>query len=86
MTDVLICLETLLRETRKPEAELLTLAFQTGVRQLWRERILGHYLRGEITRDEAVETVGIDWVELAERQHEAMMEDLAWALDLEDER
>ena len=24
--------------------------------------------------------MGIDWVELAERQHEATMEDLAWAL------
>ena len=47
---------------------------------------MGRYLRGEITRDEAVETVGIDWVGLAERQHEAMMEDLAWALDLEDKR
>jgi len=80
VTDMLACLETLVRETRKPEAELLTLAFQTGVRQLWRERILGCYLRGEITRDEAVEAVGIDWVELAERQHEATMEDLAWAL------
>jgi hypothetical protein len=50
------------------------------VRQLWRERILGHYLRGEIGRHEAIEAVGIDWVELAERQHQAMMEDLAWAL------
>ena len=80
MSDMLVYLETLVRETRKPEAEVLTLAFQTGLRQLWRERTLGRYLRGEITRDEAVEAVGIDWVELAERQHEATMEDLAWAL------
>jgi len=70
----------LVRETRKPEAEVITMAFQVGLRQLWRERILGRYLRGEISRDEAIEAVGIDWVELAERQHEAMMEDLAWAL------
>ena len=74
-------LETLVRETRKPEAELMTLAFQTGLRQLWREHILGRYLRGEIARDEAVEAVGIDWVGLAQRQHKAMMEDLAWALE-----
>lgn len=80
MTNVLTYLETLVRETRKPEAEVITLAFQTGLRQLWREYILGRYLRGEIARDEAVKTVGIDWVELAERQHKAMMEDLAWAL------
>jgi len=80
VADVLTYLEILVRETHKPEAEVLTLAFQTGLRQLWRERTLGRYLRGEIDRDEAVEAVGIDWVELAERQHEAMMEDLAWAL------
>jgi len=80
MEKVLTYLETLVRETRKPEAEVITMAFQVGLRQLWRERILGRYLRGEISRDEAIEAVGIDWVELAERQHEAMMEDLTWAL------
>jgi len=40
---------------------------------------LGRYLHGEIACEEAVQAVGIDWVELAERQHEAMMEGLAWA-------
>lgn len=81
MTNALTYLETLMRETRKPEAEVMTSAFRTGLRQLWREHILGRYLRGEIPRYEAVESVGIDWVELAERQHKAMMEDLAWALE-----
>ena len=46
----------------------------------WRELILGRYLQNEITRDEAIEAVGVDWVELSERQHEAMMEDIAWAM------
>ncbi len=81
MNNLLTYLETLIRETQKPEAEVMTLAFQTGLRQLWRERMLGRYLRGEITRDEVINAVGIDWVELAERQHEAMMEDLAWAME-----
>ncbi|HEX6384387.1 MAG TPA: hypothetical protein VF177_06935 [Anaerolineae bacterium] len=81
MTDVLTYLETLARETNKSEAEVMTLAFETGLRQLWRERVLGLYLRGKITRDEAVDTVGLDWVELAERQHKAILEDLAWALE-----
>jgi len=81
MAEMLTYLEDLVRETRKPEAEIMTLAFRAGVRQLWRENILGHYLRGEIARHEAAEAVGIDWVELAERQHKAMMEDLAWALE-----
>ncbi len=73
-------LEMLSRETDKTESEVMTMAFQKGVQQMWRERILGRYLCEEITRDEAIETVGVDWVELAERQHEAMMEDIAWAM------
>lgn len=47
--DVLEYLETLARETGKPETELMTMAFKVGLRQLWRERALGHYLRGKIT-------------------------------------
>lgn len=80
MAEALIYLEKLMQETDKAEAEVMTLAFQTGLRQLWREHVLGRYLRDEIARDEAIEAVGIDWVELAECQHEATMEDLAWAL------
>ena len=74
-------LETLIRETQKPESEVMTKAFQIGLRQLWRELILGRYLRHEISRSEAIESVGIDWVDLAERQKEAMMEDMAWAAE-----
>jgi hypothetical protein len=55
---------------------------QVDQRRLWREHILGQYLRGEISRDEAVNAVGVDWVDLAERQHKAMVEDLSWASDL----
>ena len=73
-------LEMLSREIDKSESEMMTLAFQKGVQQMWRERILGRYLHKEISRDEAIEAVGVDWVELAERQHEAMMEDLEWAM------
>lgn len=73
-------LETLVRETQKPETEVLSRALRVGLHQLWREQILGHYLRGELSRVDAVAAVGIDWVELAERQHQAAKEDLAWAL------
>lgn len=73
-------LEELVRETRKTEEEILALAVQVGLRQLQRDRVLGAFLRGEISRNDAIEAVGIDWVELAERQHEAAKEDLSWAL------
>ena len=73
-------LETLLRETNKPREELLEQAVQTGLRQMWREQILARFIRGELTREQAVEKVGLDWVELAERQSRAMQEDLEWAM------
>lgn len=69
----------LLDVTRKPEPELMALIFQAGLRQLWRDHLLGQYLRGEIDRSEAVEAVGLDWVEIAESQREAVAEDIAWA-------
>lgn len=80
MDNTFTYLETLARETHKAESEVMTMAFRVGARQLWREFLLGRYLRREISRDEAIQAVGIDWVELAERQHTAMMEDLSWAM------
>ena len=80
MENTLSFLENLTRETQKPESEVISMAFQTGIKQLWREHILGRYLRGNVSRDKAIESVGIDWVELAERQHKSTMEDLAWAV------
>ncbi len=80
MPDLLTCLETIARETHKPESEVVTLALETGTRQLWRERLLGQYLRGLLSRDEVIDAVGVDWVQLAERQHQTMLEDLSWAL------
>jgi hypothetical protein len=72
-------LARLARELKRPEAEIMTMAIEVGLRQLWRERTLGQYLRGEVPREQAIERVGIDWVELAEQQKAAMSEDLAWA-------
>lgn len=69
----------LAQELQKSESEIMAMAFEAGLRQLWRERTLGQYLRGEVSREEAIERTGIDWVELADQQHVAMIEDLAWA-------
>ncbi len=80
MTSPIAYLETLAREYHKPETEVMTMAFEAGLRQLWREHVLGQYVRGEIPREQAVESAGIDWVELAERQKQSMNEDLAWAM------
>jgi hypothetical protein len=81
MAETVTYLDKLIREMHKPEAEILARAFQTGLKQLWRKQVLGRYLRGEISRDKAIDLAGIDWVELSERQHKAMLEDLNWALE-----
>ena len=59
MKSVATYLEHLARETDKPEAEAMALAVQVGLKQLWRERVLGRYLRGKITREEASEEIGM---------------------------
>jgi len=43
MESAVAYLEALTRETHKSEAEVMTMAFQAGLRQLWREYILGRY-------------------------------------------
>jgi len=40
MENTLTYLGTLARETHNPESEVMTMVFQVGVRQLWREHIL----------------------------------------------
>lgn len=79
MSTVTSYLDRLVRETHKSEAEVMAMAIEAGLRQLWREQVLGQYLRKQISRPQAVEAVGEDWVDLAERQHRAMQEDLEWA-------
>jgi hypothetical protein len=45
MTSVATYLDTLVRETHRTEAEVVAQAFETGLRQLWREYTLGRFLR-----------------------------------------
>jgi hypothetical protein len=80
MASTISFLEQLVRDTGKPEAEVVAMAVESGVRQLWRERVLDRYLRGEISRQQAAETVGMDWVDMADRQRRAMEEDVEWGL------
>lgn len=80
METVTSYLDALARETGKSETEIMTLALEVGLRHLWRERILTRYLCGDLSRRDAIEAVGIDWVELADRQQEAMIADLKWGI------
>jgi len=77
MATISTYLAQLKQDTNKTEAEIMVQAVETGLRQLWQEQLLGKYLRGEMTREQVVD---IDWVELADQQRDAMLEDVAWGL------
>lgn len=79
MASITPYLESLVRETHKSESEVVALAIEAGLRQLWREQVLVKYLHGQISRVQATESVGADWVELAEKQQRAAKEDIEWA-------
>ena len=56
--------EQLVRDTQKPEAEVMALATEAGLRQLWREHLIGRYLRGELTAckpSNRWESTGLIW-------------------------
>ncbi|MCP4700857.1 MAG: hypothetical protein GY862_28985 [Gammaproteobacteria bacterium] len=80
METALNYLEKLTHATSQAEEELMAKAFRLGLRQLWREYILKRYLGSEISRAQAIDEAGIDWVKLAEKQQQAVQEDLQWAL------
>jgi hypothetical protein len=72
-------LRDLTDEAGGDEAVALAKVLEAGTRSLLRERVLARLIRGEISRDEAIAAVGIDWVLLTERQAETVAEDVAWA-------
>ncbi|MCW5935633.1 MAG: hypothetical protein KIT45_15235 [Fimbriimonadia bacterium] len=74
-------LKSLSQATQLTEPEITARAIQVGLRQLWREWILSRYLHGEMSREAAIEEIGIDYVELAERQSQAAKEDIEWAMN-----
>ncbi len=80
MMSVTDYLSSLVQMTDQKEEHILAQALEIGLRQLWREEVLARYLRGELSREEAIELVGDDWVELADEQTNAVLEDLRWAL------
>jgi hypothetical protein len=44
------------------------------------DAILTQYLSGKISREKAIHLVGLDIVKLAERQNQAVLEDIKWGL------
>jgi hypothetical protein len=62
------------------ESAILEEALERGVEDLWTELVLSQYLNDEIDRERAVELVGHDAVTRADREVEAVEEDVRWGL------
>jgi predicted transcriptional regulator len=70
--------EELARDREVTESEILEQAIERGVEDLWTESVLSKYIDGEIERERAVELVGLDRVKRADREVEAVEEDVEW--------
>lgn len=73
--------EELAREQERSESEILEEALEKGVKSLWDEYILSQYIEGELDRAEAVKLVGLEKVKRADREMEAVKEDIEWGME-----
>jgi len=81
MEDVVLReLETLAKERKEDVAMIIAKAVKIGIEKIRQDTILERYLKKAITREEAIKLVGMELVRLAERQREAVLEDVKWGL------
>lgn len=64
----------------KPESVVIAEAIKVGVYKLWQETMLDQYLKGKITKKQAIKSLGFELVNLAEKQKNAVIEDIKWGL------
>lgn len=64
-----------------PESEVLEQALERGVEALWVDMVLSRYVNDEIDRDRAIDLVGPDRVKRAERELQAVEDDVRWGLN-----
>ena len=64
-----------------PESEVFEQALERGLEDLWEDLVLTQYLDGDLDRETAIERVGRSKVERAEREAQAVEEDVDWGLN-----
>lgn len=62
------------------ESAVIQRAVEAGVETLYRDMVVSRYLSDEITREEAIEQLGIEVVEEVESARDAVEEDVKWGL------
>ena len=81
MEDVVLReLETLAKERKEDVTSIIANAVKIGIEKIRQETILERYLKKLITREAAIKLVGVEVVRRAERQREAVLEDVEWGL------
>ncbi|WP_049899237.1 hypothetical protein [Halococcus agarilyticus] len=64
-----------------PESEVFEQAFERGLDVLWEDVVLSKYLDDELSRDAAIERVGLAKIERAERERDLVEQDVDWGLN-----
>lgn len=62
------------------ESAVLQQAVEAGVETLYRDMIVSRYLADEISREEAIEQLGVEVVDEVETARDAIEEDVKWGL------
>ncbi len=78
--DFLAELEKISQIRKEDTTSLIAKAVELGMSKLWQETIVHQYLKKEITREKAVDLLGIDLIKLVDRQRDSAMEDVRWGM------
>jgi predicted transcriptional regulator len=62
------------------ESAVIQQALEAGVETLYRDMVVSRYLADDISREEAVEQLGVDTVNEVETARDAVEDDVRWGL------
>lgn len=74
-------LEELAKLRHETPLAVLTEALELGLAKLYQDSVLEHYLAKRLSRRKAIRLLGHELVQLAEKQDQAVQEDVLWGLN-----
>jgi len=69
------------QERGMSESAVVEQALERGIEDLWQELVVSLYFEGELDREQAVDQVGHTTIERAERERDAVEDDVEWGLN-----
>lgn len=79
-TDLTERVQEIAKDRDVPESKILEQALERCVENLWIDLVLSRYINDEINRETAIGLVGRDRVKRAERELQAVEDDIQWGL------